>query len=103
MQEALALSETELRRDTPMRADAWVGLGRALLARQRLDEAAQSFGRADAFWRSFDPDNPTGAEAAEWLARVDRRLGRRRDAAEAEARGRRLRDPASERAGPLDR
>ena len=70
-----------------------LGLGRALLARQRLDEAAQSFGRADAFWRSFDPDNPTGAEAAEWLARVDRRLGRRRDAAEAEARGRRLRDP----------
>ena len=62
MEEALALSETELRRDTPMRADAWLGLGRALLARQRLDEAAQSFGRADAFWRSFDPDNPTGAE-----------------------------------------
>jgi tetratricopeptide (TPR) repeat protein len=91
MEEALALSETELRRDTPMRADAWLGLGRALLARQRLEESAQSLGRADAFWRTFDPENPMGADAAEWLARVDRKLGRRAESAEAQARARRLR------------
>ena len=91
MEEALALSETELRRDTPMRAEAWLGLGRALLARQRLDESAQFLGRADAFWRSFDPENPMGADAAEWLARVDRKLGRRGDAAEAQTRARQLR------------
>jgi tetratricopeptide (TPR) repeat protein len=101
MEEALALSETELRRDTPMRADAWLGLGRALLARQRLDEAAQSLGRADAFWRAFDPENPMGAEAAEWLAQVDRKLGRRGEAAEAIARAARLRAAAVEAVSPM--
>ena len=101
MEEALALSETELRRDTPMRADAWLGLGRALLARQRLEESAQYLGRANAFWRSFDPENPMGADAAEWLARVDRKLGRRTESAEAHARAARLRAAAVEGASPV--
>ena len=101
MEEALALSETELRRDTPMRADAWLGMGRALLARQRLDESAQFLGRADAFWRSFDPENPAGAAPAEWLARVDRKLGRRAESAEAQARAARLRAAAVEGVSPV--
>jgi tetratricopeptide (TPR) repeat protein len=91
MEEALALSETELRRDTPMRADAWLGLGRALAMQQRFEDAARSLERADAFWRSFDPENPAGADASEWLARVDRRLGRRAEAAAALGRAAQLR------------
>jgi tetratricopeptide (TPR) repeat protein len=92
LHDGLALSEAELRQDTPMRADAWLGVGRALAGQQRLEEAAQSLGRADAFWRSFDPENPAGAEAAEWLARVDRKLGRHAEQAEAQARSGRLHD-----------
>jgi tetratricopeptide (TPR) repeat protein len=77
--EALALSATEQRRDTPLRADAWVGLGVALGHQRRAVEALGYLERADAFWRGFDPDNPSAANAAR-LATTARAVGHRPDA-----------------------
>jgi hypothetical protein len=55
-------------RETPMRADAWLGLGRALAAQQRFDEAAQPARAGRRLRRSFDAGNAAGIDAAEWLA-----------------------------------
>jgi len=92
--EALALSATEQRVDSPVRADTWLGLARVRATQQRNAEAVVLLERADAFWRGFDATNPAGAEAAILLARYQRQLGHRAEAERAEARARQLR-PAS--------
>jgi tetratricopeptide (TPR) repeat protein len=89
--EALALSATEQRADSPLRADAWVGLARTLVGQHRPAEAAALLERADAFWRDFDPENPWGADAATWLGDCYRQLGREADARRALTRASRLR------------
>jgi serine/threonine-protein kinase len=90
LQEALTLSQVEQRRTTPLRADAWVGLGRALDGQRRTAEAVAFLERADAYWRAFDADNPAAAQAALWLGRCYRALGRRADAEVELARVRRI-------------
>ncbi len=92
--EALALSATEQRVDSPLRADAWVGLARALLAGHRTGEALALLKRADDFWRAFDPDNPWGADAASRLSGVYLQLGRRAEAGQALTRAQQLRQTA---------
>ena len=87
LDQALALSATEQRVDTPLRAEAWVALARTM---PRPAEALPLLERADAFWRGFDADNRWGADAAGELARCYRQLGRTADAARADDRARRL-------------
>jgi serine/threonine-protein kinase len=60
----------------PTQSDALVGLGRAHLARGAAAEARTSLAQADKFWQEFDARNRWAAEAAFWLGRCDRALGR---------------------------
>jgi tetratricopeptide (TPR) repeat protein len=54
---------------TPLRADIAMNLGRALLARGKIDEANQSFAAANAYWLEYDATNRNAGLAAYWLAR----------------------------------
>ena len=51
-------------RVTPARADALLGLGRALLAQGKVADALPPLEKAAAFWRDFDPDSRWTGEAA---------------------------------------
>jgi len=86
LRDGLALAGTELREEVPLHAEAWAGLGQALLLQGRSSESLEEFRRADAFWRRFDPTNAAGAEAARELATALERMGRPREAREALAR-----------------
>ena len=52
--------------------------------------ALRSAERADRFWRDFDPDNRSAGDAAFWLGRCYRALGRNADAGVALGRAQRL-------------
>ena len=67
-----------------MQADARVGIGRVQMRRSQPALALPLLEEADRFWRDFDPDNPGAGEAALWLGRAYRALGR-----EVEATGQR--------------
>lgn len=67
LEAALALSRQEQTHTSPDRTDILVGLARARLAAGRHAEARQLLLEADAFWRTFDPDNRDAKEAARWL------------------------------------
>ncbi len=74
---------------TPLRADALVALGRAIMGRRPVD-AIPLLERADAFWRDFEPDNRWGGEAALWLGRCHLALGRNAEARDALRRAAKL-------------
>jgi eukaryotic-like serine/threonine-protein kinase len=52
---------------TPQQADAWLALARVRLRQGRVAEALPGLQRADAFWRSFAPEQASAGEAAYWL------------------------------------
>lgn len=103
IQEGLDIASAELRREIPMHAEAWVGLGRALMIQHRRAEALDHFRRADAFWRRTDPDNPSGEEPARWLARALLSFGARAESAEVLTRAERLHASAPGRRLPPSR
>ncbi len=96
LRDALALAGTELREEVPLQAEAWVGLGGALLLQGRNSESLEPLRRADAFWRRFNPRNPAGVEAAQGLGMALERTGRSREAREALARVAQLRATSAE-------
>ena len=71
---------------SPQRADALIGVGRAMMGVNRAGEALPVLEEANAFWADFDPDNRWAGEAALWLGRAYLALGRSADAQEALAR-----------------
>ena len=89
-EEALALSRKLQSHDSPMRADALVGLARAHLG---LGSAAACLGpveQADSFWRGFDPGSRWAGEAALWLGRCHAALGHGEEARQALSRAARI-------------
>ena len=83
-------ADVQKQRITPARGDLLLGMARVQLDRREHAAALQSAQRADLFWRDFDPDNRSGGEAALWLSRCYRALGRNADAAAAFGRAQRL-------------
>jgi tetratricopeptide (TPR) repeat protein len=75
-EEARNVAGTGAQTLTPTRADALVGTGRAQLALGDAQRALEPLHDADAFWRTFDPDNRWAGEAALWLGRCLLTLGR---------------------------
>ena len=63
-------------------AGALVAIGRAHLDLGQHPAALAPLQRADAFWREFDADNRWAGEAALWLGRCYRALGREAEADE---------------------
>jgi eukaryotic-like serine/threonine-protein kinase len=59
----------------PVYAETLTGLARVKLQQRALREALALAERADEFWRSYDPDNREGGDAAFWLAEVQRASG----------------------------
>ena len=96
LRDALALAGTELREEVPFQAEAWVGLGRALLLQGRNGESIEPLRKADAFWRRFDPRNPAGVEAAQVLGTALERMGRSGEARATLARVAQLRATSTE-------
>lgn len=88
--EAIALMQKKQTDVSPARAEAWLGMGRALLALSRAEEALGPLQQADAFWRGFDAENRWGGEAAFWLARCLEAVGRHDEAREVDVRAARL-------------
>jgi len=80
LEKALALFEKTQPQVTPQRADALVGLGRAIMGRDRPADAYPLLQAADTFWREFDADNRWAGEAALWLGRCHLALERSADA-----------------------
>ncbi len=78
--------EVQKQRVTPARADLLIGIARVRLHQQEYDAALQSARSADLYWRDVDPDHRSAGEAAYWLGRCYRALGRTADAQEAFAR-----------------
>jgi eukaryotic-like serine/threonine-protein kinase len=76
LESALALLEAVQIRTTPDQADVLVALGRAHLSLGQPPAALGPLQRADAFWREFDPENRSAAEAALWLSRCNLALDR---------------------------
>jgi tetratricopeptide (TPR) repeat protein len=66
------------RRPTPQRADALLGLGRALLGLGRPGDALEAIEQADELWKGWDPDSRWARETALWLGRCHETLGRSR-------------------------
>jgi len=64
------------RRPTPQRADALLGLGRALLGLGRPGDALEAIEQADELWKGWDPDSRWARETALWLGRCHEILGR---------------------------
>jgi tetratricopeptide (TPR) repeat protein len=90
LEEALSLLGELRRATTPERADVLVGLGRARLGLGHAARALPHLVEADTFWRGFGPDTPWAGEAAFWLGRCLRALGREAEGQRAMARGARL-------------
>jgi tetratricopeptide (TPR) repeat protein len=63
------------RRQTPLRADVLLGLGRARMGLGRPREAREPLEQADELWREWDPEGPWAREAALWLKRCGEELG----------------------------
>ncbi len=70
-------------RMTPARADLLVGMARVQLHEQNHADALPLLEKADRFWRDFDPDNRSAGDAALWLGRCNKALGRRSEARDA--------------------
>jgi serine/threonine-protein kinase len=68
LDEADAL-QRKLSQTGPRRADVWLGLGRAHLARGSTKPALEFLRQADEFWQQFDATNRFAAEAAAWHSR----------------------------------
>jgi serine/threonine protein kinase len=83
LEKALALFKATQGQITPQHADAVIGLGRAALGRGLPADARPLLETADKFWREFDLENRWAGEAALWLGRCNRALGRQREADEA--------------------
>jgi len=83
-------NDVQKQRTTPARADLLVGMARVQLQRGDYKTALQSAQGADRFWRDFDPDNRSAGEAALWLGRCYRALGRNAEAAETLRRAERM-------------
>lgn len=90
LEEVRALQATGQQRPTPARMDVLVGLGRARLALGKPQDALVFLEQADAFWRDFDADNRWAGEAAFWLGRCQRALGRDREGADTLERAARI-------------
>jgi tetratricopeptide (TPR) repeat protein len=88
LSDALRLSRRLQAGPTPERALTLAGLGRALIARGRAEDARRALREAQAFWRAFAPDSPWAAEAALLAARAERDAGA--DVARAERASRAL-------------
>jgi serine/threonine-protein kinase len=86
LDEANALQMKYSENATPARSDVLLGLGRAHLALASPADALAFLQEADAFWRNFDPQNRWAGEAAFWLGRCYRALGRVEEADAALAR-----------------
>ena len=82
LRSALAFLESVHIRETPDTAGALVAIGRAHLDLGQHPAALAPLQRADAFWREFDADNRWAGEAALWLGRCYRALGREAEADE---------------------
>ena len=74
----------------PDRADALVGRGRAHLGLGEPARALPLLQEADTFWRGFDEGNRSAGEAALWLGRTYKLLGRGDEAAPALSRAARI-------------
>jgi serine/threonine-protein kinase len=85
-EEALALSRRLQDHDSPLRADALLGLGRAYAGLGRAAEGLAPLEEADRFWRDFDPRSRWAGEAALWLGQCYTALGRGPEARRALAR-----------------
>ena len=82
--------DVQKERLTPARGDLLVGMARVQLHYRDYAAALRSAERADRFWRDFDPDNRSAGDAAFWLGRCYRALGRNADAGVALGRAQRL-------------
>lgn len=82
--------DVQKQRITPARGDLLLGMARVQLHRRDHAAALQSAQRADLFWRDFDSDSRSAGEAALWLGRCFRAVGRKADAAAAFGRAQRL-------------
>lgn len=69
LQEALSLFERLQPLTTPARADALVGLGRAMLATGRPVDALPPLEEAYRFWTTLGTDNRWASDARLWLER----------------------------------
>jgi serine/threonine-protein kinase len=83
-------SDVQKEHTTPARADLLVGMARVQLQRRDDEQALQSAQKADRFWRDFDPGNRWAGEAALWVGRAYRALGRNAEAVEAFGRAERV-------------
>jgi tetratricopeptide (TPR) repeat protein len=88
---ARLFSDVQKERITPARADLRVGMARVQLQQQEFAAALESAQGADRFWRDVDPDNESAGEAAFWLGRCYRALGRNAEARDAFGRAQRVR------------
>ena len=78
LEQALKEFERLESRITPARADALVGLGRALIAQGRAADALPPLEEAAAFWHAFDPHSRWAGEAASALELARQGLTRAR-------------------------
>ena len=88
--EALALFKVLQVHQTPARADALVGLGRATMGQGDNAGALSFLEEAHRFWSGFDADNRWAGEAALWLGLCHAALGRADDARPMLARATRI-------------
>jgi hypothetical protein len=77
-------------RMSPAYADVILARGRVDLARKAPMRALPRIERVDAFWREFDGESRAAGEAALWLSRAYRELGRDQQAGVEAARAARL-------------
>jgi tetratricopeptide (TPR) repeat protein len=83
LDQALAIFKEKNRLRTMPQADALVGRGRLALVEGDASAALGFLEEADKFWREIDAENRWAGEAALWLGRCYRALGRREEAAAA--------------------
>ncbi|HTJ19013.1 MAG TPA: protein kinase [Steroidobacteraceae bacterium] len=83
LDQALAIFRAKFRNTTTWQADALVARGRLAMIRGDPATALTDLEEADQFWRALDADNRWAGEAALWLGRCYRALGRSQEASTA--------------------
>jgi tetratricopeptide (TPR) repeat protein len=100
LEEFVAASDRQPQTLTPTYAESLMGLGRVEVLRNAPSRAIEYFTRSDTFWRGFDADSRSAGEAALWLGRCQRALGREKEALDSLRRAEGLLAPRRAAAAP---